>query len=416
LRSLFQHASWCASIMKNTTAHGRSGLSNRSFMALGIRMFVLFTMLVSHGFSFAAPTGTAELKFSEGQQAFAAGKYQAALESFQASMDIEASPMTRFKIAMCYYAMHKLASAHTQFERVSREASDRFKLTKDRRLLTIHEQAQTQSALIKPMVPHLSLIFSSKPPSDTKIRIDDSDLHPGTWNNQLPMDPGKHNVVAEGPRIRRLERSVEIGFGEHKRLEIVLDQIATATVRLVFPSKPAGLAVSIDDQQIGPERILENHVVEANRRIKVTVTAPGFLTYTWQKILSTNEQRNIHIDLDPVTGTPRWAFFFTSSAAIALGAVSTGLVVHAQNLADDEIQRVGGSPYDRNLYLRVQKLAIAGDVGFGLAGVLGVTATVLAFTTRWKTERGESRDGSLAWQLLPFYQNRTAGLSVTGAF
>jgi hypothetical protein len=81
-------------------------------------------------------------------------------------------------------------------------------------------------------------------------------------------------------------------------------------------------------------------------------------------------------------GTPQWLFFTTAGASVLTLTAGTTLVVDAATRdADEKVKSVDGrNPATRDA---IRSQATTGSVLLGAGGLLGVTAAVLALTTRW---------------------------------
>jgi hypothetical protein len=112
--------------------------------------------------------------------------------------------------------------------------------------------------------------------------------------------------------------------------------------------------------------------------------------------------------VDP--GTPKWAFFATSIASIAVLGTGVGIAINAEG---QQNQQTSLDPYarDPSIQKSVQRQATATDALFIGAGVLAAGAGVLAFTTHWKTEGSDQ-----ALSLTPWVGPATAGMGAHGDF
>ena len=361
-----------------------------------------------------APLGAADEKFREGERFFNAGNYGKALASYQESFSLESSPNTHYKVALCYEFMKKYASAYIAYDRTAREAKDRSK--KEPRFLATVQDARRQAERLDSLVPRLKLLLPKDIPQDTKLRIDDEEMSIAV--SALPLDPGEHRIVIEGPQVKSLYQKVVMKVEENLTLPLNPEVIPTATLILSFPSKPAGLAVWLDDQPLPPERLENRSYVEAGRPVKVVATAPGLAPFEWKRTLSAKEVRNVRVDFSPLLGTPRWAFALAAvGTAVALG-VGIGFGVEAKQTVEAEKVRGMNEPllYDAAAYKQAGNQQLIANIGFGVAGATGIASIVLAFTTRWRSE--PSSKSMTALRLAPTIQTtaRSSMLIMEGTF
>lgn len=396
---------------------------SRACSSLGPLIIVVVLTLCAAGQPVcAAPPGAALRKFEEGTKAFASAHYDAALKAFLASMELEPSPNTRFKIAKCYVALGKTASAYVSFKRAAQEAQDRVNATGEKRFLPTRDAALAEAAALESRVPKLTLVVPSDIPEGFTLSVDGGNLPQSLWGMAVESDPGPHTIVAEGPRIKRINRTVDLHQGEFRRVDIPIIRMATATLRLVFETRPAGLAVSLDGQPLPPEQFDRPQFVDVGGH-KLTVSAPGYLPFVWKKSLNDNESVAIPVALEAGAGglgggVPKVAVFVVGGAALVTLALGIGFGVKAQNAANGQLEL---DPLQRPAAAQdaIRTDAILANVLYGTAGALALTAGILAVTARWKTPAagGEKKSAAQArlW-LLPALQHAGAGLVATGSF
>lgn len=369
----------------------------------------------------AAPPGAALRKFEEGTKAFASAHYDAALKAFLASMELEPSPNTRFKIAKCYVALGKTASAYVSFKRAAQEAQDRVNATGEKRFLPTRDAALAEAAALENKVPKLTLVVPSDIPEGFTLSVDGGNLPQSLWGMAVESDPGRHTIVAEGPRIKRFNQTVDLHQGEFRRVDIPIVRIATATLRLVFETRPAGLAVSLDGQPLPPENFDRPQFVDVGSH-KLTVSAPGYLPFVWKQSLHDNESISIPVALEAGAGggggVPKVAVFVVGGAALVTLAIGIGFGVKAQSAADGQLAL---DPLLRPMAVQdaIRTDATIANVLYGTAGALALTAGILAVTARWKTPAsGREKQGAAqaSFRLLPALQRDGAGLVASGRF
>lgn len=368
----------------------------------------------------AAPPGAALRKFEEGTKAFAAARYEIALKAFQASMELEPSPNTRFKIAKCFVALGKAASAYTSFKRAAQEAQDRVNATGEKRFLPTRDAALAEAAAMESKVPKLTLVVPSDIPEGFTLSVDGGSLPQSLWGMAVENDPGRHTIVAEGPRIKRFHQAIDLHQGEFRRVDIPIVRMATATLRLVFETRPAGLAVSLDGQPLPPEQFDRPQFIDVGSH-QLTVSAPGYLPFVWKKTLRDNESESIGVTLEPGAGgggVPRVAVYIVGGAALVTLALGIGFGVKAQSAADEQLAL---QPMQRPAAVQdaIRTDAILANVFYGTAGALALTAGILAVTARWKTPAKDKEKKSAAQaglRLLPTVQRDGAALFAIGRF
>jgi hypothetical protein len=368
----------------------------------------------------AAPPGAALRKFEEGSKAFASGHYDQALKAFQASMELEPSPNTRFKIAKCYVALGKTGSAYVAFKRAAQEAQDRVNATGEKRFLPTRDAALIEAASLESKVPKLTLVVPTDVPEGFVLSLDGSPMPQSLWGLAIETDPGTHQLVAEGPRLQRFTQTLLLHQGEFRRIDIPFVRVATATLRFAFSSKPAGLAVSIDKQPVSPEQFDRPHFVDVGPH-RVVVSAPGYRSFVWSRSLKDNESASIPVTLEAslvvAGGVPKVAVFVIGGAALAALAVGIGFGVKAKSAADEQLAL---DPLRRSATVQdmVRTDAILANVMFGVSGALAVTTGVLAAMTRWRTPAKEAAQAQRApgWHITPAAGPGYASIQLTETY
>lgn len=361
----------------------------------------------------AAPTNAtaADVQYRRGSQAFAAKKFGEALTAFQASQELEPSPNTRFKIAQCYLLLNKTASAFVNFRRAASEAEGRLNATHEQRYDLTRKAAILEAAAIESQVPRLTLAVPSDVPEGFRVLLDATEIPRGAWGIAVETDPGTYTLFTQGPRVKPHKQTLTLKPGQQLRVDVPLQRVATGTLTLSYKTKPMGLAVYLDNQPLTLEQFEVPHYVDVGKH-KVRASAPGYADFTWSRSLADGDSRTVEIDLSPATGTPKWVFFSIGAAALATAAVGIGFGVKAQSASNDELAKpiIERTDQARDA---IRTDATASTIAFSIAGAFGVTATVLAFTTRWRNPKPTEAPRRAVWQAAPVLGPQQAGFLIT---
>lgn len=363
----------------------------------------------------AAPnTAAADVQYRRGSHAYSAHRYEEALAAFIASQELEPSPNTRFKIAQCYLLLKQIASAYLNFRRAATEAEGRLKSTHEQRYQMTRTAAILEAATIESKVPRLTIAVPSDFPGGFRVLLDDVEVSPGAWGVAVETDPGTHRLVAEGPRLKRYEQAIELGIGQQLRVDIPLKRIATASLSITYATKPAGLAVTLDDKALSIDEWERRHYLDVGKH-KVRAGAPGYAEFTWSRVLSDGDYRTIQVTLSPATGTPKWVFFTVGAAALAAAAIGTGYGVKAQLASNNEQAK---PIVDRDPKVRdgIRADSVGSTVAFSVAGALGLTTAVLGFTTRWRIASPSEPPKRTVLSGFPILTPQQAGFLLTTNF
>lgn len=361
----------------------------------------------------AAPTNAtaADVQFRRGSQAFAAKKFDEALAAFQASQELEPSPNTRFKIAQCYLLLKKTASAYVNYRRAASEAEGRLKATHEQRYDLTRKAAILEAGALESQVPRLTLAVPSDVPEGFRVSLDTTEIPRGAWGIAVETDPGTYTLLTQGPRVKPHKQTVQLQPGQQLRVDIPLQRVATATLILSFKTKPIGLAVYLDDKPLPFEQFESPNYLDVGKH-KVRASAPGYADFTWSRALFDGDSKTVEVALSPATGTPKWVFFSIGAAALATAAVGIGFGAKAQSASSDELAK---PIIERTEQARdaIRTDATASTIAFSVAGAFGVTAAVLAFTTRWRNPKPTEVPRRVVWQTAPTLGPNQAGILIT---
>jgi hypothetical protein len=156
----------------------------------------------------------AEELFQQGRAALEAKDYATACPRFAASLAIERAVGTLISLAQCEEATEHLAAARQHWE----EAADFADATKDR--LNRGAFARRKMEDLDPRVPRLLVHLAAGGPADTSLVRDGMPLGAGAFEVALPVDPGKHVLVATAPGHEAKRFSLTLGEGEKVTFEV----------------------------------------------------------------------------------------------------------------------------------------------------------------------------------------------------
>lgn len=143
----------------------------------------------------------AEALFQEARSLSAKKDYAAACPKFKASFELDPGYGVLFNLAECYANQGKTASAwvaYTDAANMAKTAGQKDRV----------EKAEKRAAEIAPKLEKL-VVQVSDPPAGMTVRRDGVALDAATWGAALPVDPGKHTVIAEAPDKKPWSGEVE---------------------------------------------------------------------------------------------------------------------------------------------------------------------------------------------------------------
>lgn len=336
--------------------------------------------------------GAATRKFEEGSQAFDAGRFQEALRLLSSSMELEPSPNTRYLMARCYVALGKTATAYNHFKRAAQEADDRVSATNERRYAATRAAALAKVKELEAKVPRLSLLVPADAPSEYTVLLDGQAVPRPAWGTPIEVDPGQHQILASAPHYKRQQLSFELRPAEQRRLDIPLARMPTGALRIDLKNKPAGLAVSLDDNAVAPDEINKPQYLDVGSH-RLVVRAPGYSDFEWKGFLQDGDEVVVPVALKAGgSGPPKWVTFVLGGTALAALAVGIAFGVKAQAAANEQQQFA--DPLLRSIAIQdsIRADAIVANVFFGVAGLLAINTAVVAATTKWGTRTSSKID------------------------
>jgi hypothetical protein len=140
------------------------------------------------------------------------GRCQEAIPLFIESLRLNHQPKGLTNLADCEEKLGKLGSAQAHFV----EARD---LASSQGLAPLRTLAEQRIQAIEKKIPKLEISLAPGAPSDTTVTRDGVQLGAPSLGSPLPIDPGKHTILARGSNQER-QYEVTLSEGETKRLEV----------------------------------------------------------------------------------------------------------------------------------------------------------------------------------------------------
>ncbi len=183
----------------------------------------------------------AQSRFLRGKELYGAGKFDAALAEFTASLDIVASPNTRLYVARCLREMGRYVPAYVELGRTAVEAKE---LTRDDpRYAKAATAAEDERKALGPKLGFLEIAITHAAPTTT-LKVGGDDVRRGGWSEPVPVMPGTAEVVVETPGHAPVKRTVQIAAGGKQSLAIDAEadspDVAVVATNNDAPSGEAG--------------------------------------------------------------------------------------------------------------------------------------------------------------------------------
>lgn len=139
-------------------------------------------------------------------------KWAEACPMFEESQRLDPALGTQFQLAKCYEGQGRFASAWTQYVEVADAAKTAGQPEKEK-------AARARADAVAPRVPKLKIDVASGG-AGVEVKRDGAVIPKIQWGLGLPVDPGKHLIVATAPGKKSFETSIDITEAQSATLSI----------------------------------------------------------------------------------------------------------------------------------------------------------------------------------------------------
>lgn len=167
----------------------------------------------------AFPDPVAQALFQDALALVDRGEWDAGCTKFEASMLLYPAASTLLNIARCHEHKQKLASAWSAYKRVLVLNRE---TVGDERRRAIDELASAEIAKLTPRLPKIKLTMS-RPVLGVTLRKDGELLPGAAIGTELPVDVGEHEVAAEAPGHRPFHLRFDVKEGVLR--DVVIDLV-----------------------------------------------------------------------------------------------------------------------------------------------------------------------------------------------
>ncbi|MBI5534829.1 MAG: hypothetical protein HY898_19035 [Deltaproteobacteria bacterium] len=244
---------------------------SRRLVRTGVAMTAIVTVLWAGG-AFAQATAqdqaAARALFDQGRTLVEANKPAEACPKFEESQRLDPGIGTLFNLADCYEKVGRTASAWSMFLDVASQAAAQKRADRE-------SAARDRANALKPRLSNLVIHVAGDPDlPGLEIKRDGTVVGKPMWGNGVPVDPGKHVVLASAPGYKTWTGSVDVPAkpGESELSVPALSKDATPG------------AVSVDQGQ--GEKPADGSNGSSRRLIGVVVGGAGVLTLGVSTVLA----------------------------------------------------------------------------------------------------------------------------------
>jgi hypothetical protein len=222
----------------------------------------------------ATQRARARALFHEGVAFAREGRWTQAVDRFSRTLELTPSPVVAYNLASALEAVGRIVEACEHLRSV-----ERFETVDE----TLAGEAR---ALLATMQPRIARLVLEVEPADAQVELDGQPVMRAELGVEIPVDPGGHRISVRLASGQTHERSIELGAGEHRRVDFGPEIVRTEIV--------------VHDR-VGPEQAAELEPVS--------------------------------LDLDEPTVFETW-WFWTATAAVVAGAVLAIVFLTTSSEAD----------------------------------------------------------------------------------
>ncbi len=165
--------------------------------------------------------------FKQGRTALGNRDYEAAWTAFDESSRLDPRVGTLLNLADCEEHLGRLARAYAHWQ----QAIDRARLDGDKRLDFLSQRL----AALDPRVPRLKITRGSATPASATIRRDQTDVGDASVGQEIPVDPGHHEIEVSADGFATKRYAVDLDEGGRASIEVELDAPAPRVVAAPAP-------------------------------------------------------------------------------------------------------------------------------------------------------------------------------------
>jgi hypothetical protein len=339
----------------------------------------------------ASQKALASQLFDDAQQLMAAGNTAEACSKYAESQRQDPQLGTQLYLGECYDRLGKTASAWAAFKDAAETAAARG----DGRAAA----ARAKVSELEAKLPRLQVQSAVNNPLDLEVRLDGVAIGRAAWGSPLPVDPGKHLVLARAAGYKDWSTTVEVKPG-------------TALVPLSIPSLESAVVNSmpVSAPAIAPMQPAPQQPVPVQTQSTSTVPTPAS---------TVSVDRGSAEDPGAWRRRTGWVMAASSLLGFTAGTVfglKSRHTVAERNAANACSATASCSDADerniQSLTAQAGKDAYLGNLGFVVGGVLAATGVVLILTA--PSSSGSQRTSHL--ELRSWSGARSGGLLLGGTW
>ncbi len=222
--------------MASETAIQYSMASRRLIAAIGCALSVAAWQVSASAELSEAQKEVARAMMEEGDEAYDAGRYAHALESYRGADAIVGVPTTGLAVAFALEKMGKLREAR---ETALRVATSKPVVGEPKMLADARVRATALALELEAAIPTLHIAVTHGPQAQRVTLAIDRTAVPSGVSAPVPLDPGDHEYRLTAEGFRPVEGRVSLARNERRRIEHVLTPVSPGVKAPANHSTPA---------------------------------------------------------------------------------------------------------------------------------------------------------------------------------
>jgi len=162
--------------------------------------------------SSAADRAAAQALFEEARELAEQDDHKRACPKFEESLRLDPAVGTQLNLAACYEKVGRTASAWINFLEVAAKAT---KSGNEKRAAFAKKRADA----LRPKLARLTIVVPKRV-RGLKVKRNRDLVRSPQWGTAVPVDPGKHTVVAVAPGWRRFRKRIKVKAGQQIEVRI----------------------------------------------------------------------------------------------------------------------------------------------------------------------------------------------------
>jgi len=169
----------------------------------------------------------AEALYRSGRALLKAGDYDTGCPKFEAAQQLYARATITINIARCHGHFGRITAAVAAYQEALRLIDDS-KLRR-RQATRLRKLATEEMDAVKSRLAQLRVVLKAAP-EGVKVMDGDRQVLAAMFGEAIPVDPGKHHIVATAPGHERSEKRVTLREGELSEIVLSLEPVRAAPV------------------------------------------------------------------------------------------------------------------------------------------------------------------------------------------